>query len=159
MPLTGSTEKWASEILCHSDSLITQHPTVYTHDNFMENGFDLKDLCSQNRDNLTPKDLGTWKADPFCAFYVDDAISRSINNIMEARLQLLTFLRISAVERIPLNEKCNLLCKYVRFLGMINGNGLVIPCPEKIKAIVLLTRPSEVVLLQGFLGSEHRCWY
>jgi len=157
MPLTGSTEKWASEILCHSDSLITQHPTVYTHDNFMENGLDLKDLCSQNRNNLTPKDLGTWKADPFCAFYVDDAISRSINNIMEARLQLLTFLRISAVERIPLNEKCNLLCKYVRFLGMINGNGLVIPCPEKIKAIVLLTRPSEVVLLQGFLGSVN--WF
>ena len=45
------------------------------------------------------------------------------------------------VERIPLNEKCNMLCKYVRFLGMINGNGLVIPCPEKIKAIV--TRHTE----------------
>ena len=34
MPLTGSTEKWASQILCNSDSLITQHPTVYTHENF-----------------------------------------------------------------------------------------------------------------------------
>ena len=40
---------------------------------------------------------------------------------------------------------------------MINGNGLVIPCPEKIKAIEMLTRPTEVVMLQGFLGSVN--WF
>ena len=50
-----------------------------------------------------------------------------------------------------------MLCKYVRFLGMINGHGLVIPCPEKIKAIVMLLRPTNVKELQGFLGSTN--WF
>ena len=63
----------------------------------------------------------------------------------------------SAVERIPLNEKVQLLCKYVRFLGMINGNGLVIPCPEKVISIVCLERPTDVKELQGFLGSVN--WF
>ena len=40
---------------------------------------------------------------------------------------------------------------------MINGNGLVIPCPEKIKAIVMLLRPTDVKELQGFLGSTN--WF
>ena len=110
-----------------------------------------KILTRQNRHNLKPTDLGTWKADPFAAFYVDDAITRSIIGIAEARLQVLTFLRISAVERIPLNDKCNMLCKYVRFLGMINGHGLVIPCPEKIKAIVMLLKGQQ--MLKSFKGS------
>ena len=62
-----------------------------------------------------------------------------------------------AVERIPLNQKVKLLCKYVRFLGMINGNGLVIPCPEKVQAIAYLTRPSNVKELQSFLGAVN--WF
>ena len=61
------------------------------------------------------------------------------------------------MERIPLNEKVHLLCKYVRFLGMINGNGLVIPCPEKVISIVCLERPTDVKELQGFLGNVN--WF
>ena len=45
-----------------------------------------KILSRQNRDSLKPTDLGTWTADPFAAFYVDDAITRSIIGIAEATL-------------------------------------------------------------------------
>ena len=40
---------------------------------------------------------------------------------------------------------------------MINGNGLVIPCPEKVIAIVCMERPMDVKSLQGFLGSVN--WF
>ena len=40
---------------------------------------------------------------------------------------------------------------------MINGNGLVIPCPEKVISIVCLERPTDVKELQGFLGSVN--WF
>ena len=36
---------------------------------------------------------------------------------------------------------------------MINGNGLVIPCPNKVVAVVTMTRPIDVATLQSFLGS------
>ena len=36
---------------------------------------------------------------------------------------------------------------------MINGNGLVIPCPNKVIAVVTMTRPIDVATLQSFLGS------
>ena len=90
-------------------------------------------LTRRKREDLKPQDMSIWQGEPFAAIYVDDAINRPNRGLEERRLQVLTFCRISAIERIPLNEKCNLLCKYVRFLGMINGNGLVIPCPEKLK--------------------------
>ena len=68
------------------------------------------------------------------------------------------FLRICAVERIPLGlAKAKMLCLYLRLLGMICGNGTVMPCPEKVKAIVLLTRPTDVKSLQGFTGSVN--WF
>ena len=158
MPLTGSTEEWSTDILCEAGLLASKRSDIpFQYADYMTGGMDEKILTRQNRLSLLPKDLGTWTADPFAAFYVDDAITRSNIGIAEARLQVLTFLRISAVERIPMNEKCNMLCKYVRFLGMINGNGLVIPCPEKIKAIVMLLRPTDVKELQGFLGSTN--WF
>ena len=93
----------------------------------------------------------------FLSLYLDDGITRSLKGVEEAKLHALIFARISAVERIPLNQKVKLLCKYVRFLGMINGNGLVIPCPEKVKSIVFLTRPTDVKSLQSFLGSVN--WF
>ena len=76
---------------------------------------------------------------------------RVIGGVQEGRLQVVVFLRISAVERIPLNEKCNILCKYVRFLGMINGNGFI-PCPEKVIAIVCMERPMDVKSIHTVFG-------
>ena len=85
---------------------------------------------------------------------MDDVVTRSITSAAEHRLQVLAFLRICVIERIPLQlRKAHLLCKYVRFLGMINGNGLVIPCPNKVIAVVTMTRPIDVATLQSFLGS------
>ena len=114
-------------------------------------------LIQKSRDDRKPSDLGHWSGKPFCSLYLDDAICASVQGGEQARAQCLTFLRISAVERIPLNEKAHVLCAYVRFLGMINGNGLVIPCPEKVKCIVALTRPVELKGLQSFLGSVN--WF
>ena len=91
------------------------------------------------------------------SLYLDDGITSSQVGVEEAKQHALIVCRICAVERIPPNQKVYLLSKYVRFLGMINGNGLVIPCPEKIKHIVFLTRPVDVKSLQSFLGSVN--WF
>ena len=120
-------------------------------------GIPMLSLIQKSRDDRKPSDLGHWSGKPFCSLYLDDAICASVQGGEQARAQCLTFLRISAVERIPLNEKAHLLCAYVRFLGMINGNGLVIPCPEKVKCIVALTRPVDLKGLQSFLGSVN--WF
>ena len=126
MPITGPIEDWFAKILhgCEllSFSSAAEEPEI-TYTKYMNGGIDEKILCEQDRFSLKPKDLGTWQSDPFASFYVDDAFCRSVTGVQEGRLQAIVFLRISAVERIPLNEKCNILCKYVRFLGMINGNG------------------------------------
>ena len=36
---------------------------------------------------------------------------------------------------------------------MINGNGLVIPCPNKVTVVVIMARPIDVATLQSFMGS------
>jgi hypothetical protein len=123
----------------------------------MVGGIPMLTLTAKSRDDRKPSDLGIWNGQPFCSLYLDDAICASMQGGTQGRSQALTFLRISAIERIPLNEKAHLMCAYVRFLGMINGNGLVIPCPEKVKCIVALTRPADIKGLQSFLGSVN--WF
>jgi hypothetical protein len=98
----------------------------------MVGGIPMLTLTAKSRDDRKPSDLGIWNGQPFCSLYLDDAICASMQGGTQGRSQALTFLRISAIERIPLNEKAHLMCAYVRFLGMINGNGLVIPCPVKV---------------------------
>ena len=83
---------------------------------------------------------------------------RALRSNDEHRLQILTFLRICAIERIPLGEaKAMIFCRYVRFLGMINGNGLLVPCPTKVVSIVQLERPWDLNTLQQFLGAVN--WF
>jgi hypothetical protein len=105
-----------------------------------------------------PEDLGIWKGEGFASLYLDDALTRALESSEEHRLQILTFLRICAIERIPLGAaKANIFCMYVRFLGMINGNGLLAPCPTKVVAIVKLERPWDLNTLQQFLGAVN--WF
>ena len=47
------------------------------------------------------------QGEPFASFYVDDAVCRSVTGVQEARLHAIVFLRISAVERIPLKSVLN----------------------------------------------------
>jgi hypothetical protein len=64
----------------------------------------------------------------------------------------------TCIERIPLGAaKAEIFCKFVRFLGMINGNGLLAPCPNKVVAIVQLERPWDLNTLQQFLGAVN--WF
>ena len=152
-PVTGSVHTWAAEILASSSEICLRGQ----YSDLMKGGLSDEKLQSTDRDSLLPGDLGVWQGESFLSLYLDDGITRSLKGVEEAKLHALIFARISAVERIPLNQKVKLLCKYVRFLGMINGNGLVIPCPEKVKSIVFLTRPTDVKSLQSFLGSVN--WF
>ena len=152
--VTGSAKTWSAEILASATQDIVSDGQC---SDLMRGGLSTADLQSADRDSLRPGDLGVWTGNAFLSLYLDDGITSSLVGVEEAKQHALVVCRICAIERIPLNQKVNLLCKYVRFLGMINGNGLVIPCPEKIKHIVFLTRPIDIKSLQSFLGSVN--WF
>ena len=159
IPVTDSIHNWAAEILVSSRPYLSALCKDESFDKSarMKGGLSEDELKLKNRDSRLPGDLGVWTGEPFLALYLDDGITRSLSGVREAKLQATIVSRICAIERIPLNQKVKLLCKYVRFLGMINGNGLVIPCPEKVTAIAYLTRPSNVKELQSFLGAVN--WF
>ena len=124
----------------------------------MVGGLPIGKLLEKELEDLRPEDLGVWNGSGFCSMYLDDVLTRSEVSATEHRRQIVTFLRICAVERIPLGiKKAHLMCRWVRLLGMINGNGLVLPCPNKVLAIVRLARPHDVPSLQSFLGSVN--WF
>eukprot|EP01048_Picozoa_sp_COSAG05_P004985 COSAG05_NODE_285_length_12188_cov_539.399537_8_plen_338_part_00 len=165
MSVTGSAHTWAAEILASSRAYLSamckvrcdSYENTANPQSCMKGGLPVDELQLKSRDSRKPTDLGVWTGDPFLALYLDDGITISLTGVREAKLHALIVARICAVERIPLNQKVKLLCKYVRFLGMINGNGLVIPCPEKVQAIAYLTRPSNIKELQSFLGAVN--WF
>ena len=69
-------EEWSTEILREAGLLASKRSDIpFQYADYMTGGMDEKILTRQNRHSLLPKDLGTWTADPFAAFYVDDAIS------------------------------------------------------------------------------------
>ena len=86
----------------------------------MIGGLPVEEILKKSFEDLRPEDLGIWNGTGFASLYLDDVLTRSITSAAEHRLQVLTFLRICVIERIPLQlRKAHLLCKYVRFLGMI----------------------------------------
>ena len=81
----------------------------------MRGGLYDEKLQSTDRDSLLPGDLGVWQGESFLSLYLDDGITRSLKGVEEAKLHALLFARISAVERIPLNQKVKLLCNTCDF--------------------------------------------
>ena len=68
----------------------------------MVGGLPIDELLAKNADDLRPADLGTWNGQGFASLYLDDVLTRSNTSVAEHRLQVLTFLRICVIERIPL---------------------------------------------------------
>ena len=154
-PLSQSTGNhlthWALHVQGTNDVNLA---TAKLLEGFAKGGLHDTELFAKELQSLTPPDIGVWEGDGFAAFYMDDAMTRSIVSSSEAKRQIIMFLRISVVERIPLGwPKAKILCKWVRLLGMICDGGTVLPCPEKVKDIVLLVRPDGVKALQRFKGS------
>jgi hypothetical protein len=156
-PIFGSNPEalsaWADEV---------QGPAAYNAAlqslSALSGGLSVAEILKKSRDERRPEDLGIWKGKGFASLYLDDALTRALESNAEHRLQVLTFLRICTIERIPLGAaKAEIFCKFVRFLGMINGNGLLAPCPNKVVAIVQLERPWDLNTLQQFLGAVN--WF
>ena len=91
IPLTVSTAKWSSEVLCNVDILNAQHSQKFTHANCLKGGISERILFGWKREDLNPQDMGIWQGEPFAAIYVDDVIKRSNRGLEEGRLQVLTF--------------------------------------------------------------------
>eukprot|EP01047_Picozoa_sp_COSAG01_P004521 COSAG01_NODE_150_length_23941_cov_44.277200_9_plen_325_part_00 len=124
----------------------------------LSGGIPVAEILKKSRDDRRPEDLGIWKGKGYASLYLDDALTRALESNAEHRLQVVTFLRICAIERIPLGAaKAEIFCKFLRFLGMINGNGLLAPCPNKVVSIVQLERPWDLNTLQQFLGAVN--WF
>ena len=68
----------------------------------MIGGLPVEEILKKSFEDLRPEDLGIWNGTGFASLYLDDVLTRSITSAAEHRLQVLTFLRICVIERIPL---------------------------------------------------------
>ena len=105
-----------------------------------------------------------WRYDGYLHQYLDDSLLGSLyatetlgengSRVQGHREHLLQFLRICSLEGLPIQpSKSHVFCKYLRFLGVIVGQGKLICCPEKVKSVVAMTPPTSQKLLRGFLGA------
>ena len=67
----------------------------------MVGGLPIDDLVHKKLDDLRPEDAGVWNGKGFLSLYLDDVVTRSNTSAEEHRRQILAFLRICVVERIP----------------------------------------------------------
>ena len=73
-----------------------------------------------------PEEL-RYKGDGFLDTFLDDAIVSSKSD-EEHRAHILLFLKINSRENLPIQfKKCTWFTKYTRFLGIVVGNGLLMP--------------------------------
>ena len=72
----------------------------------------------------------------------------------EHKRHILDLFRILSEERIYLQlAKSKLFCKYVRYLGMVCGNDMLLEDPAKIRSIVKMPAPKESqTQVRGFIG-------
>lgn len=89
----------------------------------------------------------------FVATYADDIICVS-DSEEEHKRHLLTLFRILSTERIFLQTtKSHVACKYVRYLGAIAGNNMLMEDPAKVRAIAKMPMPrNSQTEVRGFLG-------
>ena len=85
--------------------------------------------------------------------YADDLIICS-SSAEEHKRHILDLFRILSEERIYLQPaKSKLFCKYVRYLGMVCGNDMLLEDPLKIRSIVKMPAPKESQSeVRGFIG-------
>ena len=85
--------------------------------------------------------------------YADDLIICS-SSAEEHKKHILDLFRILSEERIYLQPaKSKLFCKYVRYLGMVCGNDMLLEDPLKIRSIVKMPAPKESQSeVRGFIG-------
>ena len=92
------------------------------------------------------------ECDSFVASFVDDLVvySNSYEEHLEHLDLVLTKLRESG---ITLNrKKCSFGNSEVKFLGVVVGNGKVLPDPEKVSALKNFPRPVDKKALRSYLG-------
>ena len=51
-------------------------------------------------------------------------------------------------------KKCKLFCKYLRYLGIVMGNGQLLTDPAKVASIVHMSRPKNKSELRAFIGTH-----
>ena len=87
------------------------------------------------------------------ATYADDLICVSQSE-EEHQKHLLELLEVLSVERIFLQgPKSHVFCRYVRYLGAIAGNDMLLEDPNKIRAVVKMPMPNKSQTeIRGFLG-------
>ena len=84
--------------------------------------------------------------------FLDDIIIGAAS-FEECRTKLLEVLCRLNKHQVKINmDKCRLLEKEVKYLGHVLCDGKISPNPEKIKAIVEASPPSNITQLQAFLG-------
>ena len=50
-------------------------------------------------------------------------------------------------------KKCKLFCRYLRYLGIVMGNGELLQDPSKVASIVHMSRPKNRTELRKFIGA------
>ena len=105
-----------------------------------------------------------WDYGGFLSQYLDDSLLASsfatwttkegAKPVPGHQQHVLQFLRICSQEGLPIQAgKSHIFCRYLRFLGVIVGQGKLFCDPEKIKSVLQMEPPTSQKLLRGFLGA------
>ena len=117
--------------------------------------------------HVSSDDKGTYtdsdgvKCKGFVAVYLDDLVIFSKDGPTHL-MHLKTLFRALSTEGLHLNiDKCQLFCRYVRFLGSIVGKNELLMDPEKVRSIIDMPEPrNKQEEIRMFLGliSFYRRW-
>ena len=101
----------------------------------------------------TARDHQLYDSAGFVATYADDIICVS-DTAEEHKAHLQKLFQVLSDELIYLQiPKSHVFCKYVRYLGAIAGNDMLLEDPDKIRAIVNMPMPrNSQTEIRGFLG-------
>jgi hypothetical protein len=138
-------------------------------DNFDPVGSHMSDPGTESNPGASPSGTGTKRrkgeqinaegmdklqtGEGFVANYCDDLIICS-QTAEEHKRHLLKLFEVLSEENIYLNpQKCVFFSKYVRYLGAICGQDMIISDPDKVRSIVAMPEPkNNQTEIRGFLG-------
>ena len=100
-------------------------------------------------------DSDGMKCRGFVCIYLDDIVVFS-RDTTQHRHHLERLFDVLSKENLFLApDKCELFCKYIRYLGAIVGSGKLYMCPKKVYSVINMPLPNEGQdQIRMFLGLE-----
>ena len=132
------------------ESKLRKHGILLEHAPFEGDGEEDSEESTETTGETASK---LQRGNGFVSNYVDDLIVCS-DSAEQHKEHLLKLFKILSEEHVYLSpSKCIIGCKYVRYLGAVCGNNMLLSDPDKVRSIVEMPEPKQdQSQIRGFLG-------